>query len=718
MSLTKQAASSFLRGDYESALRCYEALALKLGSSCFQVNIDLCKKRLGNAVGKTISVDCLKKYFEHVYVVNLEHHVGKRLKIANQLQRAGVSFELFRAVNGYVNEPRAFYESYIKKPLGSLIRYPEWNDREVRRGSHFIESPGAVGYIHTYLKILNDAKAKGFKNFLILEDDVILSNDFSAKLEKFMLGVSPDWKVLKLGASQYGWGSVDLEAASINGHYYPKQLDTCGSFAIAVDCSIIDELIEAESFFEAPFDHLPLGEIYNRYYGKCYVAYPNIIMPDVGDSAIRGERCQYTHSKRMKWQIENYQYPHPRPSVAVILTSPINLKYYSSFSNHASIAVELRLYYESSDGLRPLHNVSMMRSDYKAEMTLVGRYTLPKADFYLTLGEREILTESDIYSYLEFAFGLQSKNVTPLKPIDVTSPLVMHGRVSVVIPTFKRPKNLKNALISVLEQDYRDIEVLVVSDNGQNSPFNSETQLLISELKHVYPSRNLKLIEHTQNRNGAAARNTAIMQSTGEYICFLDDDDIYLPGRISKSINALQESTGVDGAVYCGFLGWNSPDNDINRYKSGDLTLEILMLDYKKHYLHTNTATYKREAVLAINGFDESYRRHQDLEFNLRFFELYNIETVKQSGVILNPEPSEVSNKVFNFDMLDLKVKFLRQFEHVFKQQDCNIINQIYEKHWVEAVKYINNKDEFNSEIKSRISNGYLQVSNLRQAVK
>ncbi|WP_438883286.1 hypothetical protein, partial [Bacillus cereus group sp. Bce013] len=77
------------------------------------------------------------------------------------------------------------------------------------------------------------------------------------------------------------------------------------------------------------------------------------------------------------------------------------------------------------------------------------------------------------------------------------------------------------------------------------------------------------------------------------------------------------------GAVYCGFLGWNSSENDLHRYKEGDLTLDILMLDYKNHYLHTNTATYKRHVVLSINGFDESYHRHQDLEFNLRFFESY-----------------------------------------------------------------------------------------------
>jgi hypothetical protein len=71
----------------------------------------------------------------------------------------------------------------------------------------------------------------------------------------------------------------------------------------------------------------------------------------------------------------------------------------------------------------------------------------------------------------------------------------------------------------------------------------------------------------------------------------------------------------------------------LKRYIEGNLTLEILQLDYKKHYLHTNTATYKREAYVNLNGFDESYRRHQDLEFNLRFFEMYEMKAVRQALV-------------------------------------------------------------------------------------
>lgn len=709
-SIVKDANTKFISGDYLGALNLYKRAGEILGKDLFAANIRLCNERIPQVTFLKAPEKNIHDYFQHVYVVNLHHQINKRLKIAHHLKQENIRFELFQAVNGYQGEPLNVYETYKKKPLGSLTRYSSWNEREIKRNSHFIESAGAVGYIFTYLKILEDAKSKGYKKILILEDDVILCHDFFMRLECFMSKIPNSWKVLQLGASQYGWTNINLDSALEEGFYQPNQLETCGSFAIAFDVSIADEVIEAQSAFEAPFDHLPMGEIYEKYRGECFVSYPNLVMPDVSDSSIRGGRCQYAQSEKVKWNIENFRYPYPKPSVSVILTSHKNLKYYSNFSNHEDMAVELRLYYMSSDGLRPLHNKSMLPPDYKIDHSALENLSLPAANFFLTLDEIAILTESDIETYVEYSLGLREVNTTPLKTFNPTPLIHKSGRVSVVIPTYKRPKNLKNALTSVLEQDYKDIEILVVSDNGKDSPFNDETRALINELKNAYPKRNLSLLEHTQNRNGAAARNTAIMQSTGEYICFLDDDDIYLPGRISKSVDALKKSRGIDGAVYCGFLGWNSPQNDVNRYKSGDLTLEILMLDYKKHYLHTNTATYKREAVLAINGFDESYRRHQDLEFNLRFFELYMIETVKEPGVRLNPEPSNISNKVYNFDMLELKKRFLHQFSHRISGFGDNLERDIYLLHWGEVLRYATDKELLISKVKEDYTNAYLQI--------
>jgi len=437
-----------------------------------------------------------------------------------------------------------------------------------------------------------------------------------------------------------------------------------------------------------------MGELYEKYLEKCYVAFPNLIMPDVAESSIRGGRDQVSHSKKMRWKIDNFDYPLNKPSIAVVITSKNNLKYYDNFASVTEMPFNLRLYFNTSDGMRPLHNLELLDNPANKILPINEQIHILESDYVVTLNEEDVITENDLVRFLEYKTKIRNKNRTLLKEIGVQHKKIVQNRVSVIIPTYKRPTNLRNALESVVSQDYSDFEVIVISDNGYDSEFNVETREIVESMKGVNPNCNVILLEHSVNRNGSAARNTGIAYSTGEFICLLDDDDIYLQGRLSQSVQSLKPKNKNTGAVYCGFLGWNSPKNDINRYKTGDLTLEILLLDYKKHYLHTNTATYRREAVLNLNGFDESYRRHQDLEFNLRFFEQYEITACKEALVRLNPEPSDVSNKVFNTVMLDLKFKFLTQFRYLIENYPLNTQYVIYELHQNEALKYIKEKDK------------------------
>ncbi len=637
----------------------------------------------------------LNHYFDHIYVLNLKHKAADRLIIVKHLKQYGVDFEIFEATNGYMGEPLKRFEIYQKRELGDLKRYPEYSEAEKQRNNSYIDSAGAIGIIYSFLRILEDSKKKGYKRFLVLEDDIILSKNFESEFKSFTESVDEDWKILQLGASQYGWDSVGLKAAQDQGFYFPRIVDTCGAFAVAYDSTIVDELIEAESAFEAPFDHLPIGELYERHLGKCFVAYPNIVMADVAESSIRGKRDQFTHSERMKWKIENFDYPLRKPSISIVITNKDNLKYYTNFSKTKQLPFNLRLFFNSSDGIRPLHNIELLNAEKNEILPVDEELYLPESDYTVTIDEEEVLTENDIVKFIEYKLGIRKKNKTPLKEIEAYRRKVKGDRVSVIIPTYKRPKNLKNALASVVKQDYPNIEVIVVCDNGEDSEFTEETRQIVSSFDGRNRNCNVTLLEHSINRNGAAARNTGILTSTGEYICFLDDDDIYLPGRLSKSIEVLKTANKVVGAIYCGCFDDNSPENDLSRYKTGDLTLDILLLEHAKNYLNTDTATYKREAILAINGFDESYYRHQDLEFNLRFFELYTIETIEECLAQRNPDPYDAINQVYDVRMLELKQKFLNQFSYIIQTFDQSLQKSIYEANWAEAKRLISNKDTF-----------------------
>ena len=642
--------------------------------------------------------------FDHIYLVNLPQHRGRLLRTLTHLDSYGITPEVFVASDGNVPPLLNKFNEYSSKELGDLNYFKSFKELEQNRNKKFIETAGAYGYIETYINILKDAKSKGYESILIFEDDVILSNDFNKQLDTFISKIPDTWKFLGLGASQYNWSSVDLKKAEKDGFYTPKQIDTCGSFAIAIKNDIYDELIELQSFYDAPFDLLALGEIYNRYSSESLIAFPFLVMPDVRNSSIRGSRNQLVHAMKMKWDPSFYNYPLKRLQINLILSSIEEIKYLESFSDETTFPFELHLFIPSLDGLRPYHHQAQSIEPFIEN----NKFKSPNKGICVQSKNNIPITEDSLVSLYE-SLVLNKGPTSEFIIINTIPQIVDIDRVSVIIPTYKRSENIKNVLLSVIEQNYENKEIILVDDNDQGSDHQLATEEVVNGLKQENPHVNLIYVSHTKNRNGAAARNTGFFSSTGNYICFLDDDDIYLPGRLTESIEKLKNTPSHIGAVYCGFNGWNGANNQAERYKEGNLTLELLSLDYLAHFLHTNTATYKREAVTTLGGFDETFIRHQDIEFNLRFFEYFDMGTVNKSLIHLKPKPTVTNNQQFGMALFETKIKFLRKFEYIINRYDASIRKEIYQIHWTEVVKYIQDQEKFKNDLSSDFSNGGLQ---------
>lgn len=690
-SLLSIANQKFRSGDLSTARDLYVEFSDANPTLAHLVNsqISIIDSRLARANQKML-LSTINSKFDNVYLVNLEKSHGDRLRAQSHLNKYGVDYQIWDATDGYKGAAYERWLKYKSKSLGALIRYPDMNDREIWRREHYIESAGAIGYIFTYLAIISDAKKNGFRRIFIIEDDVILCDDFEIKFTEFINTISEDWVMLNLGSSQYDWTSVNEEDANSKGWYYPHRLHTTGSFAIALDQSIYDLVIEAAGSFESPFDLLPLGEVYQKFPCKCFVAYPNIVMPDVSSSNIRGGRDQFSHAKKMRWNINEYDYPIGLPILNVLCEDKESVINIVNQRFAISKFAQLRIFVNGFNGVRPVHCNLMDSFDHDLidkltdESRLLSDIDLslmPPADLQYNISSKMLFSIDAVYNDLNDL--LVNKSSFRTKATGVV------GRVSVIIPTYKRSQGLKSAVISVLEQDYDDIEVIVVDDNGDGDVDSEATDSVLEDLKSYQNNKILRLIKHKYNRNGAAARNTGIYNSTGEYICFLDDDDLYLPGRISDTVERLKYSNKWVGAAYCGFLGWNSPVNNLERYPEGDLTKLILMLDYKSNYIHTNTVTYKRSAVLSLMGFDESFKRHQDIEFNLRFFSQYKIISCKNSGVRLKVNPEGVDNRQVNNDFYVTKSRFISKFKDLISSYDAETAALIYEIHAKEVLRMV-----------------------------
>ena len=105
--------------------------------------------------------------------------------------------------------------------------------------------------------------------------------------------------------------------------------------------------------------------------------------------------------------------------------------------------------------------------------------------------------------------------------------------VSVIVTSYNGSDSIARAIESVKKQTYKNIEILVVDDNGLGSEEQVKTEKIVSTFSDV------KYIAHEVNKNGSAARNTGAREAKGEFYCFLDDDDEFLEKRLSFRLPSL-----------------------------------------------------------------------------------------------------------------------------------------------------------------------------------
>lgn len=198
--------------------------------------------------------------------------------------------------------------------------------------------------------------------------------------------------------------------------------------------------------------------------------------------------------------------------------------------------------------------------------------------------------------------------------------------VSVIITTYHNEQYLPRAIDSVLRQTYPHIQLIVVDDNPPDSPARRATEAVMAR----YPQA--LYLRHPANRNGAAARNTGIQAAQGKYIAFLDNDDFYFSHHIASCVQTLQERPDCGSVVcgvvkICGGVCWDRIDPP-----QSDLGRELL---FREAALGTGSNLFvTADTARQIHGFDERFRRHQDVEFGLRYFALDQAAAIPRVQIV------------------------------------------------------------------------------------
>ncbi len=202
----------------------------------------------------------------------------------------------------------------------------------------------------------------------------------------------------------------------------------------------------------------------------------------------------------------------------------------------------------------------------------------------------------------------------------------MKPLVSVVVATYRREKDLDNALESLAKQDYSNFEIILVDDNGL-SEWNTRVEKIVKEFKKRYRNINLQYIANRSNLGSAKARNVGIEAASGEYVTFLDDDDLYLPKKITRQVSFM-ESQNIDYSITDLEL-FNENNRLIDRrtrhYIKNTSPDSLMEYNLKYHITGTDTMMFRKKYILSIGGFppinvgDEFYLMQQAIEAGGKF---------------------------------------------------------------------------------------------------
>jgi len=215
----------------------------------------------------------LSDCFDHIYCLNLDKRPDRWRKVKQAFKELNITVERIAALDGN------------KLSEGKIKKYPSLNKC-------------AIGCMLSHYKIIEDAKKHKYKNILIFEDDVIFHKNFIEEFSKQIKKIK-NWKLLHLGATQTHWENIEIK----DGFYY--SLTSLGTFAIGINESIYEEVV-ALTDINAAIDTKYVN-IQHKHYKECYTFYPNLVIADVSNSDIRGQRDEGAFRKMVKWDKSLYE---------------------------------------------------------------------------------------------------------------------------------------------------------------------------------------------------------------------------------------------------------------------------------------------------------------------------------------------------------------------------------------------------------------------------
>lgn len=188
--------------------------------------------------------------------------------------------------------------------------------------------------------------------------------------------------------------------------------------------------------------------------------------------------------------------------------------------------------------------------------------------------------------------------------------------VSVIIPTYNRENTIVRAVNSILNQSYKDLEVIVVDDCSRDNTI---------EVVSMIQDARVRIIKCEKNGGACVARNIGIEHAKGRYIAFQDSDDEWYPNKLEIQLEKLN-STNSD-IVACSF--YKCEGKKVKQWPPSEITGHYLERILKGNYVTTQAILAKRECF-QNEKFDEKLPRYQDWELVIRLLGKYKFYFINE----------------------------------------------------------------------------------------
>lgn len=188
--------------------------------------------------------------------------------------------------------------------------------------------------------------------------------------------------------------------------------------------------------------------------------------------------------------------------------------------------------------------------------------------------------------------------------------------VSVIIRTKNRPNLLERAIKSVCDQDYKNIEIIVMNDGGQ------DVSEFVGKYKSLYEgsNRTFVYIFNKVSVMRSAAANLGLNKAQGKYICLLDDDDYFLKNHISKHVAAQKKNGNLWSVSKTEESTENSDGLELEKAPGKIYDFNELKFLFFENYFPSNSVVFQKKLVDKVGEFDKNLQVFEDWDMWIKMY--------------------------------------------------------------------------------------------------